>query len=348
MLINWNSTYRFAVGNETSNNRLWNGQVRLVAVYNKVLPESQILTNYAAGATDRFLLRFGLDDWIAAGSYIEFQVSDFDAYSYLFCFPTMVTTTPPGFTVAGLRIAVNGTPPVQSQSFKNVSAMITQGTQQLSQLCSVVPKQLGLNLDQFAIFFDVLEDDDVTVVETPPVIVPDNSVLPARPGIGIRDFDEINNTMAETTGVDPNTPSVRMTFEELRQSLPMDSDIRSFVSSHQVGISKLALEYCNEMVESPALRTAFFGPQFQFDQPVAVALAGQAERDMIINPLIDQMIGTAVATQPTAAETAVVLNALMDDLTAGCTPATCDATRTRTVVKGTCAAVLGSGAVHID
>ena len=177
--------------------------------------------------------------------------------------------------------------------------------------------------------------------------VPDLSVLPPRPDIGIRDFARINDTMAEVTGVDPNTPSVAAIFEELAQQLPTDTSIESFVSSHQVGIAKLALEYCNELVESPILRQDFFGPVYQFDQPVPTAFAGQAERDLIINALVDNMLGTALATQPTLAEVAPVLNALFDDLTAGCTPATCDAERTRTVVKGVCAAVLGSAAVQI-
>ncbi|MEE9279523.1 MAG: LamG domain-containing protein [Myxococcota bacterium] len=346
-LINWNPDYTFVLGNETSNNRLWRGQIKLVAVFARALTPAQVLQNYQAGAVDRFTLRFGLDDWIDVGSYMEFEVSDFDAYSYQFCFPTVVTSNPNGFQIGSIRIAVNGAAPVASQSFRNVSAAITQNEQRLSELCSVVPKDLGANLDQFSVFFDVLAGNDVRVVEAPPVPAVDLSVLPPSPDIGIRDFARINDTMSEITGVDPNTPSVAATFEELEQQLPVDTNIASFVSSHQVGIAKLALEYCNELVETPALRQAFFGAGFQFDQPVPTAFAGQAEKDMIIDALVDNMIGIALATQPTLAEVAPLLNALIDQLTAGCSAATCPATRTRVVVTGTCAAVLGSAAVHI-
>ena len=347
VLINWNPNYTFVLGNETSNNRLWLGQIKLVAIFDRALTPAQILQNYQAGAVDKFTLRFGLDDWLDAGSYIEFEVSDFDAYSYQFCFPTIVTSNPNGFQVQSLRIVVNGTAAVASQSFANISTTITQMEQQISGLCSVVPKDLGANLDQFTVFFDILSGNDVTVVEAIPVPALDLSVLPPSPDIGIRDFARINDTMAEVTGVDPNTPSVAATFEELVQQLPTDTNIESFVSSHQVGIAKLALEYCNELVESPALRQDFFGPVFQFNQPVPTAFAGQAERDLIINALVDNMLGTALATQPTLAEVAPVLNALFDVLTAGCTPATCDAQRTRVVVTGACSAVLGSAAVQI-
>ena len=91
VLINWNPNYTFVLGNETSNNRLWLGQIKLVAIFDRALTPAQILQNYQAGAVDKFTLRFGLDDWLDAGSYIEFEVSDFDAYSYQFCFPTIVT-----------------------------------------------------------------------------------------------------------------------------------------------------------------------------------------------------------------------------------------------------------------
>ena len=346
-LVNWDPGYTFVLGNETSDNRLWMGQMRHVAIYNAALTPAQVMQNYSAGALDRFTLRFGLDDYLMAGDYIEFEISEFDAYSYQFCFPTLVASNPNGFMVENIRIAVNGTPPVASQSFSRISTTVTESPQVLSLLCSVVPKELGANLDQFAVFFDLLAGNDVRVVEAVPIPTLDLTVTPPGPDVGIRDFARINDTMSEVTGVDPSTASVQAAFDDLRQQLPMDTDIRSFVSSHQVGIAKLALEYCSELVDSVSLREAFFGTVFQFNQPVPTAFASQVERDIIINALIDQMIGTALATQPNFAEISPVLNMLIDDLTAGCSAATCDANRTQTVVKAACSSVLGSAAVTI-
>ena len=63
--------------------------------------------------------------------------------------------------------------------------------------------------------------------------------------------------------------------------------------------------------------------------------------------LVDRMLGTNLANQPTRAETRPLLDTMIDDLTLGCDPTSCPATRTRTVVKAACAAVLGSAAVNV-
>lgn len=347
LLVSWSPDYRFVLANETTNSRPWAGQMKLVAIHDRALTPEQILQNYLAGAGQKFILRFGLDDALHAGAYIEFEVSEFDAYSYLFCFPVLGTPEPSGFPVEKIRIAVNGVAPVQSQSFRNVSAIVDEPREPLSGLCGVVPKDLGMQSDQFAIFFEVLGANQNLVVEAPPTPPVDDSVAPPLPDSGIRSFAQINDTMAAVTGVDPATPTIRVTFGGLTQQLPGSTDLRSFVSSHQVAISKLALEYCDALVESTALRAALFGSQFQFDAPVTTALAGPAERDLIIDALIDRMIGANLLSQPTSAEVRPLLNGLIDDLTLGCSATTCDATRTRTVVKAACAAVLSSGALHI-
>jgi hypothetical protein len=163
----------------------------------------------------------------------------------------------------------------------------------------------------------------------------------------MRDFLKINTTMASLTGVDPTTPGVQDTYLELQQALPSTFDLRSFVSSHQVGIAKLSLEYCDQLVETPALRTAFFGSGFDFDADAVAAFGSAAQRDLALNPLVDRMIGTNLANQPTRAETRPLLDTMIDDLTAGCTATTCPATRTRTVMKAACAAVLGSAAAQV-
>ena len=104
------------------------------------------------------------------------------------------------------------------------------------------------------------------------------------------------------------------------------------------------------MVESGALRDDFFGtaPAFGFDQPVATAFT-PATTPIVTDALIDQMIGVNIATQPTLGEVAPVLDMLINDLTAACIAApgglSCDAARTRDVVKAACAAVLSSAAV---
>ena len=167
------------------------------------------------------------------------------------------------------------------------------------------------------------------------------------PQEGLRDFARILETMAVVTGVDPNLPEIRDTFEVLEQQLPQGPDLRAFSSSQQVGISKLALEFCDRLVETPALRTQFFGPGFDFTEPATTAFATSAQRDQVIVPLAQKALGENLALQPSLAETSGVMNQLIDDLTASCSAATCDAERTRTVVKAACSAALASGAASI-
>jgi len=144
--------------------------------------------------------------------------------------------------------------------------------------------------------------------------------------------------------VDPLTPAVEAAYLDLEQQLPGEQDLRSFVSSHQVGIAKLALEYCDELVEAPVTRDAFFGTGFAFNLEPVTAFA---QRDVIFDALYDQMIGVTLGSQPLRSDVQAELDLLVDTLLSDCLLTTCDAERTETIVKGTCAAVLSSAAVTI-
>jgi hypothetical protein len=345
LLVNWFPDYTFAMGNETSNNRPWLGQLKFVLIYNRALTPEQIMLNFTAGASQRYVLRFPVASWLGAGSYVEFEVSDFDAYSYLFCFPTLVSQNPSGLQVETLRIGVNGTAPVASQSFRNIRMVVDEPRVRLSNLCSVVPKDLGVNGDLFEVWFDVLGANVNRLADAAPNPPPPPATFELRPGVGLRDFAQVNDTMSTTTGV--NALAAQATFDELTQQLPASSDARAFVSSHQVAISKLALEYCDALVETPALRAQVFG-SFPFGTAATTVFASQANRDALTNALVNRMVGTSLASQPSAAEIAPVLGTLVDELVAPCATTPCGADRTATIVKAACAAVLSSGAVQLQ
>jgi hypothetical protein len=321
----------------------------MIAIRDALMTQNQIMNNFLAGANQRFTLRFGLDAALGNGAWVQFTVSEFDAYSYLFCAPLLDTNGRTGFNVQTIRIAVNGIPPVASQSFRLLNANITQTSTQLSQQCAVVPKDLGAEQDVFHVFFDVLGDLNQPIADipaSPPPVVP---VDEPSPGTGIRDFAEINDTMSVLTGVPSSNAATRATYAELIQQLPGDNDVRAFVSAQQVGISRLALDYCDQLVETTALRNAFFGTgtAFDFTDTADVAFTTVAQRDAVITPLANKMMGTSLTSQPSAAEVRPALDTLIDQLTAGCTAATCPASHTRNVVKGVCAAVLSSAAAHL-
>ena len=348
-LWNWDPNHTFVLGNEPSNDRLWLGKLQLVAVYDLALTQAQIEQNFDAGVGKRLIMRFDVSRWAGAGSFVEFMVSELDAFSYLFCQPTFVSPNAAGFRVSNLRIAVNGVVPVSGQSFQSVDALVSEPRQLLSRQCSIIAKDHGAADDLFSVEFESLANFQDPVDPGPPPVPPIEVFGDPLPREGLRDFDRVNTTMASLTGVDPNSASVRDTFAELEQQLPGTFDLRTFSSSQQVGIAKLALEYCDAMVESNALRTAFFGttPAFQFDQPVATAFSDQTKRDLVIDRLVDRMFNANVAYQPNRNETRPVLDGLISELTAACATQTCDATRTRNIVKGLCAAVLSSAAVTV-
>jgi hypothetical protein len=346
LLLNWNPGYTFALGNEVSNNRIWRGIVKFVAIYEDILTQEQMLQNYLAGASQRYTLRFGLDGALAPNAYVEFTVSEFDAYSYLFCAPVLNTAGLTGFNVQTIRISVNGVAPVASQSFRMLNTAITQGSTRLSEQCQVVPKDLGAEQDVFHIFFDTLGAASLPMPDLPGSPPPPPVAVSPSAGIGIRDFAEINDSMAELTGVPVTNATVRATYLELIQALPSDNDVAAFVSAHQMGISRLALDYCDQMVEGTSFRNAFFGVGFDWTQP-ATTFSSVGPRDQIINPLSTKMLGTGLANQPTPAEVRPHLDTLLDQLTAGCTATSCPASTTRNVVKGVCASVLSSAAVQL-
>jgi hypothetical protein len=299
----------------------------MVAIYRTALTPGQIKQNFDAGSAQRFNLRFSLDSTLGSGAWIEFTVSEFDAYSYLFCAPLLVSGGARGFTVQTIRISVNGVPPVASQSFRTLNAEITEDSTQLSTQCQVVPKDLGSAQDVFHVFFDALGDVSSPIADVP-------ASPPPTPGV-------------VAPGVPVTNATVNATFQELVQQLPSDNDVRSFVSAQQVGISRLALDYCDQLIENTGMRTAFFGSGFDWTQPATTAFSTAGQRDMLINPLSARMLGTALGNQPTAAEVRPHLDTLIDQLVAGCTAASCPASHTRNVGKGVCAAVLSSAAVQL-
>jgi hypothetical protein len=224
---------------------------------------------------------------------------------------------------------------------------VTSTEQQLSPLCSVIQKDQGPLADVFTIDFEYLANFQSP--KTPPPVPP----LPPRqfggplPTDGLRDFRRINESMAAVTGVSPNLASVRSTYDDLALQLPATADLRTFASAQQVAVTKLSLEYCDALVETPNLRTAFFGNVVDFAAPATSAFASQTARDALVQRFVDRVFGANVAYQPGFAEVQPVLDGLIDDLTAGCTATSCDDERTRTVVKSLCAATLASAAASI-
>jgi len=345
-LWNWDPGFNFVLGNSINGDRQWEGQIRLLSIYDRVIPQTQIQQNYDAGVGRRLLLRFDVSQWAGAGAYLEFLVMELDNFSYLFCQPALVSNSFNN-TVGGIRIMVNGQSSVTGQAFTNVNRVVSQNREPLSPLCSIIPKDQGPASDVFTIDFEYLAGYQDPEPPPPVPPLPPRQFGAALPGLGLRDFARINAAMAAVTGVDPLTPAVNSTYLSLTQQMPPTYDLRTFASAQQVAITKLSLEYCEALVEDTSLRTAFFGPAFDFNAAPLTAFATQADRDAVSQAITDRVIGANLTDQPSMADTQPVLDQLITDLTASCQATPCNATRTRTVVKAMCTAGVASAAASV-
>ncbi len=349
-LWNWDSRHQLVLGNEVGDDpRQWIGQIRMLAIYDESLPPEAIKQNFEAGVGLRVKMSFDVSRWAGAGATIEMSRSQIDDQSYLFCQPTLVSQSP-GIRLQNMRVRVNGLEPAAGQAFSNVSTIVQSDREVLSRGCTIVENPPGD--DQFDLVFEVLGPyaDPVDDPTYDPITY-DYTGAVALPTNGVRDFGRVHSTMIELTGVDPFSPSfgarlgddpgetLQDVYTELHQQLPDSFDVRSFVSSHQVALTKLGLEYCAALVANDVTRDAFFDvqPPFDFDAPPATAFV---DTTPIVGPLVDKMIDPSDANQPAGVDMTTRLDMLISDLQTDCGGSgACD---TRDIVAGACTATLTS------
>ena len=369
-LIDWQREFALVLGNEASGDGLWQGTIRLAAIHRRAMTREQVTQNFDAGVGERFFLLFDISENIGAApqsSYILFEASQYDNYAYLFDRPHFITldgSTPEGIPVRGLRVAMNGMEAPVGQTYATLDGALSASQfgelgQPLSSLGAVLPLEKGPEDDEFFLTFDLLAGNSFSRPADPTLVMAENDRAPSS-HIGLRTFDEINATYAEVTLVDPTTPAVDLAFQELRQSLPAVEGLNTFLSSHQVAIAQLAIQYCDAMIGTagnpgPNLGTLF--PGFDWNDGSEFS----TNREAFVYPLIDRIMGTNIASQPLRAEVYEELASyqdptpevseegesldrpdnLIDRLTAG-------SSDTRSIGKGVCAAMLGSAVTLVQ
>jgi hypothetical protein len=362
-LIDWDNSYAFVLGNEVSGDRQWQGTLRLVAIHNRALTQEQIEQNFLAGVGEKFYLLFNVADHTGiADTYILVEVSQFDNYSYLFNQPVFISLdpafTPADIPLAGMRIGINGKEAVVGQAYRNLDTVITPAFytpgsgQRLSDLGTIIALEKGPDLDEFFLTFEVLGTSTNIVLEPEPLQPANPADLPPAADIGLRNFDEINASMAALTGVERNQADVAGVFDMVRQQLPVVENIEGFLSAHQMAISQLAIEYCNALLENNGqVSRADYFPGFDFSATADNAFNSAAQRDLIIVPLTQRIMNTGLSTQPDPVEVTAELDSLIQTLTScayGPGASCASSARTLEVVKASCAATLGSAAMLLQ
>jgi hypothetical protein len=348
-LADWDNTFSLVLGNETSNNRKWAGVIRFVAIHERALTPEQIQQNFTAGVGERYFLLFNVAALTGVSqAYVLFEVSQYDSYSYLFGKPTFISldanAKPGSIQIEGLRIGVNGTEAPTGQAYANLKTTVTDanyaaGTGQLlAKVGTVVGLQKGPANDTFFLSFDRIGSN--TFVRTPVTGVEAAPVdLPEQPDIGVRTFEQLNQSMSRITGVPTTNAGVRATYLQVQQQLPPVPAIETFLASHQTGIAQLAIKYCSELVNSAPLRTAFFGAGLDVNAAASTQFAG-AGKEILVAPLLQKAVGVNLTSQPADADVRTELNLLIDKLVN-------NGASSANVSKAACAAALGSGVLSI-
>ncbi|MEM7433146.1 MAG: LamG domain-containing protein [Pseudomonadota bacterium] len=367
--VDWLDTFALIIGAEVGGGDMWEGTVRLAAIHRRALTQEQVQQNFDVGVGEKFFLLFDISEVIVAApqsSYVLFEVSQFDSYGYIFDKPHFITldgSAPEGIPLEGLRIAMNGQEVSVGQTYApmvqtlSASQFVELG-QPLSIQGAVVPLEKGPEDDEFFLTFDRLAaetysrqaDPTATITET------DVPVDERSSDIGLKTFDEIDATFAAVTRVNRSQAQfagVDMTFQELRQSLPAVESIDTFLSSHQVAIAQLAISYCDALVNTdgnPDGAGTMF-PGFNFNDNNAFNPAG-GNRDAFVNPLINNIMGTGLASQPAFADVYAELasytsggGARPDNLVTRLYNGGSD---TRAISKGVCAAMLGNATTLVQ
>jgi hypothetical protein len=245
-LVEWDDSFAFVLGNETSNNKMWAGKLRLVAIHNRALTPTQVQQNFDAGVGEKFYVLFSVSELMGDPAcflpaadpadpdvhqcYIMFEGSQFDSYSYLFNKPTFVSLNPAfspnNQVISAMRIGLNGQEPGAGQAFVNlgvtnsvtlggtdysVDANTGVGQQVLSNLGTIIAQEKGPTDDEFFLTFEIFagNSDNSRIAEVCGVNKVCTSTPPAdttAPAEGLRTFEEILAAMAEMTGVDPYQP----------------------------------------------------------------------------------------------------------------------------------------------
>jgi hypothetical protein len=355
-LSDWDDSFALVLGNETSSNRQWKGVMRLIAIHNRALTQEQIQQNFAAGVGERYFLLFNVTDLVGVPkSYMMFEGSQYDSYSYLFNKPTFISLDPnatvPNIDIAGIRIGVNGAEARVGQTYVPFSATIggsnyQKGTGQLlSNTGAVIALDKGPVDDLFFLTFEKIGTHTHTVTEAPPAQPTFGPDAP-QPDMGIRTFDELNATFSKLTDVPVTNATVAATFANVKQQLPAVESIDAFLASHQTGIAQLAIAYCSAMVNDATKRDAFFGPGLNPTNQGSGYFSDPARQDQVIYD-IKVKINTSLASEPTDAVVESAIRKLLNTIAAN-TESQANKQGAANAMKAACGAALGSAATTLQ
>lgn len=186
---------------------------------------------------------------------------------------------------------------------------------------------------------DPVTSDTGTNTSSDPETTPTVTEELAEVDVGIKNFDQINNTMSKLTGIPTSNTNVIAVYNDISIQLPTDNDVKNFLSTNQVAITKLATEYCDRLIEIGAYKATIW-PAVNFSAAPNTTLTA-TNKPNVINQTISYFMGPLADSEK--ATVASELSTLFDSLMNG-ESLTTNAT-TKKVMKGLCTASLSSAYV---
>lgn len=170
----------------------------------------------------------------------------------------------------------------------------------------------------------------------PPMNAPTTETELSEMDVGVKNFEQIYRSMAAATGVSLTENATLNLYKEIIVQLPADNNVKSFLPSNQVAITKLAAEFCEKLVETAALRSVIW-PTINFGQnPTQVFNA--TNKKLIIDTAITNFIPPLDSQNKVYTYNELVR--LFDELLIG--EDFNSSVTTRKVIKGMCISTLAS------
>ncbi|HET7811997.1 MAG TPA: LamG domain-containing protein [Steroidobacteraceae bacterium] len=361
-LSDWDDTFALVLGNETSSNRQWQGLLRMVAIHNRALTPTQIQQNFDAGVGEKYFMLFDVGHLVPSvpQAYVMLEAAQLDSYGLQFSKPTFISLDPnanvDNVVIEGVRIGRNGIVSEHGQAYEPLKSTVgganyVAGTgQELTKIGTVIALERGPFEDTFFLQFDKIANLSNPLPDPPAPVAPPPVDLPAESDVGLKTFDELNATLSQLTGIPQTNPRIAATYDLVKQALPAVEKLGTFGPAQQTALAQLAIQYCNQMVDNAAARTAFFGSSLNPSATGTATFGSQASpnnanRDIVISALLTKGINTGLEWNPESM-IAPELDNLINKLVSG--PTGSAANGTGTVMKATCGAVLGSGTTLIQ
>jgi hypothetical protein len=307
--------------------------------------------------------------------YVYFEISQYDNYAYLFNKPYFISLNTDiadlnGLKIKGMHIGLNGKLSPVGQAYVNVDATINTANytagmapgsgQLLSSIGTVVPKLGGADSDLLYLEFDQIGTNPD---QTPaPTVLSFAYTLDGIPAIdlGWRTFDAVSVSFSQLTGVpitastgknfdNTSTPvKVSDVFNGVRSQMPAVENFSAYLSSHQTGVSQLAIAYCSALMNGGTYRQTFFTANYQ---PSDFRNNWQSN---LIDPLVTRFMGSAALlashdTTPIKTELFKLITSSGDVARKdGLCAAGCNDAQTLNAATAACAGALASAALMLQ